>query len=136
MSPSIADPKHARRELDGSRILQEFIPGTEYAPNLYLAHSPKDDVVVVLEKTTLAHGNVGNALDVRRVHDIDVACIACDGARAAGLTGPVDVDVRRRADGTLTILEINARFGANSHHAPEVLDALLTDRMGSIASAA
>jgi carbamoyl-phosphate synthase large subunit len=46
------------------------------------------------------------------------------------------VDVRRRADGTPVILEINARFGANSHHAPEVLDALLAEHTGALWSAA
>jgi carbamoyl-phosphate synthase large subunit len=53
-----------------------------------------------------------------------VALAAC---QAIGLRGPADVDVRRRADGTPVVLEINARFGANLTHAPEVLDALLAD---------
>jgi carbamoylphosphate synthase large subunit len=108
-------------------IVQEFIPGTEYAPNLYLMPDERDDVVVVLEKTALAHGLVGNALAVRRTVAADVATLARDAARGLGLMGPVDVDIRRRADGTPVVLEINARFGANSSHAPEVLDALLSE---------
>jgi carbamoylphosphate synthase large subunit len=124
------------RAFDDSTILQEYIPGPEYAPNLYLASDPEDDVVVVLEKTALAQGNIGNARAVRRVADDDVARVARNAARAAGLTGPVDVDVRRRADGTPVILEINARFGANSHHAPEVLDALSAEHTGAVLSAA
>jgi carbamoyl-phosphate synthase large subunit len=40
----------------------------------------------------------------------------------------LDIDIRRRRDGTPVVLEINARFGANIRHAPEVLDAAL--RMG------
>jgi carbamoylphosphate synthase large subunit len=112
---------------DDSLILQEFIPGAEYGPNLYLATDPNDDVVVVLEKTALAHGCIGNALGVRRVIADDVAAVAREAARALGLSGPVDIDVRRRADGTPVVLEINARFGANSAYAPEVLDALVAE---------
>jgi carbamoylphosphate synthase large subunit len=121
---------------DASTILQEFIPGTEYAPNLYLARDPHDDVVVVLEKTALAHGNVGNAVGVRRVVADDVGRLARDAARALRLTGPVDLDVRRGVDGEPVVLEINARFGANSSHAPEVLDALLGEHLANLAAAA
>ena len=46
---------------------------------------------------------------------------------AVRLQGPLDVDIRRRADGTPVVLEVNARFGANSAHAPEILTALLTN---------
>jgi len=121
---------------DDSTILQEFIPGVEYAPNLYLAADPRDDVVVVLEKTELAHGVIGNAIAVRRVVADDVAAVAHAAGRAIGLTGPVDLDVRRRADGTPVVLEINARFGANSAQAPEVLDALLAEHLGGEQAAA
>ena len=38
--------------------------------------------------------------------------------------------MRRRADGVPVVLEINARFGANSAHAPEVLDRLLDEYLG------
>ncbi|HEY3513874.1 ATP-grasp domain-containing protein [Kribbella sp. NPDC051137] len=110
---------------DSSLLLQEFVPGTEYAPNLYLAEDPADDVVVVLRKSELRDGLTGNAVAVDRVRAVDVAAVAQAAARAVGLRGPVDVDIRRRADGTPVVLEINARFGANSRYAPEVLDALL-----------
>jgi carbamoylphosphate synthase large subunit len=118
---------------DDALILQEFIPGTEYAPNLYLAEDPADDIVIVLEKTLLAHGEIGNALAAERVVADDVAIVARRAARAVGLTGPVDLDVRRRADGTPVVLEINARFGANSAHAPEVLDQLLAEHLARLA---
>lgn len=113
--------------LADTHILQEFVPGIEYAPNLYLADDPDRDVVVVLEKTALAHGAVGNALQVDRVEAPDVADVTLAAARTLGLRGPADIDVRRRSDGTPVVLEVNARFGANSAHAPEVLDALLAE---------
>jgi len=79
----------------------------------------------VLEKTELKEGRVGNASSVRRVDDADVGTVAIAAARAVGLTGPQDVDIRKRSDGQPVVLEINARFGANIRHAQEVLDATL-----------
>lgn len=110
--------------LDDRYILQEFIPGTEYAPNVYIG---KKSVVIVLEKTKLKDGVVGNALEVKRVNAPDVADIAISAAKALNLTGPMDIDIRRRNDNTVVVLEINARFGANIRHAKEILDAVLED---------
>jgi len=112
--------------LDDRFILQEFAPGTDYAPNVYL-DGTGHAVVVVLEKTRLKEGIVGNALEVQRVDTPDVAALAVSAGRALGFRGPLDVDVRRRAAGLPVVLEINARFGANLAHAPEVLDAMLAD---------
>lgn len=112
--------------LDDRFILQEFIPGTDYAPNVFIGHDGRA-LAVVLEKTRLKDGIVGNALEVRRIAAPDVADLAIAAARAVGLIGPLDIDVRRRADGSLAVLEINARFGANIAHAPEILDAVLLD---------
>jgi len=107
-------------------LLQEFVTGTEYAVDLYVGGAG-DPVVVVLEKTRLAQGEVGNAVGVRRVSAPDVAETAASAAAALGLTGAVDVDVRLRSDRTSVVLEINARFGAHSAHVPELLDALLAE---------
>lgn len=105
-------------------ILQEFACGTDYAPNLYIGPDGQV-VVVVLEKTELKGGLVGNAKKVQRVEAPDIAELAAAAARAAGLTGPLDIDIRRRGDGVPVVLEINARFGANIRHACEVMDAAL-----------
>ncbi|MBK8985146.1 MAG: ATP-grasp domain-containing protein [Chloroflexi bacterium] len=105
--------------LDEDYIVQAFAPGAEYAVNLYV--NGVATVVVVLEKTALREGRTGNAARVRRVDAPDVAVTAVAAARALGLTGPLDIDIRRRADGCPLVLEINARFGANIAHAPEVL---------------
>ena len=116
--------------LPEGQIVQEFIPGTEYGPMVFgtPAHNSAAPFAVVVEKTELAHGNVGNAVSTRRLEtgeSMDVGNVAMAAVRALGLTGPVDVDVRRRADGTPVVLEVNARFGANSEAAPELLDAVL-----------
>ena len=81
--------------------------------------------MVVLEKTELKEGIVGNAKSVRRVDATDVSDLAAAAARTVGLSGPLDIDIRRRSDGVPVVLEINARFGANIRHAPEVLEAVL-----------
>ena len=111
--------------LGDNYILQEFAEGTDYAPNVYIGPDGQV-VVVVLEKTELKEGRVGNAKSVRRVMDEDVAEVARVAALAVGLRGPLDIDIRRRDDGKPVVLEINARFGANIRHAPEVFEAALT----------
>jgi carbamoylphosphate synthase large subunit len=105
-------------------ILQEFADGTDYAPNVYIG-SGDQVVTVVLEKTELKEGKVGNAKSVRRVLDEVVAELAMKAARAVGLIGPLDIDIRRKSDGTPLVLEINARFGANIRYATEVFEAAL-----------
>ena len=110
-------------------ILQEFAAGTDYAPNVFIAPYG-NDLAVVLEKTELKEGRVGNARSVCRVDDPEIGRVAIAAARAVGLTGPQDVDIRKRSDGQPVVLEINARFGANIRFAQEVLDAtLLAHRM-------
>ncbi len=114
--------------LDDRSILQEFLPGTDYCPNLFVGRAPGSRaVVVVMEKTELKEGIVGNAVSVRRAAAPDVAALASAAAAALGFVGPLDVDVRRNAEGRPAVLEINARFGANIAFAPEILDAALAD---------
>jgi carbamoylphosphate synthase large subunit len=126
------------RRLTDDRIVQQFAPGPEYTVNLYLAADPIDDVAVPLAKTALAGDDFGNALQVRRMkgtYGNGVAGVARRAARTIGLTGPADVDVRLMTDGTPVILEINARFGTHSAHAPEVLDAVLAEYATRLATA-
>lgn len=105
-------------------ILQEFAAGVDYAPNVFAGPGGKN-VIVSLEKTELKEGIIGNAKKVVRTDTPDVADLAGRAAAAVGLTGPLDVDVRRRRDGVPVVLEINARFGANIRYASEVLDAAI-----------
>ena len=105
--------------LDDSYILQEFIPGAEYGPNLFLGQDFCFAAVII--KTELKGGVVGNAKSALRTHNTQVEKLAIDAARALDLMGPVDLDLRQRADGSLAVLELNARFGANIALAPEVL---------------
>ncbi|WP_265445788.1 ATP-grasp domain-containing protein [Flexivirga meconopsidis] len=111
-------------------LVQRFAPGTEYSPVVYRPEpgSAARAIVTVLEKTGLAAGRVGNATQVRRLPDgqePDVARLAVAAVRALGLVGPVDLDIRRAEDGTPQVLEVNARFGANSAAVPELVDEML-----------
>lgn len=120
--------------LPDGQILQQFAPGQEYAPVVFIDPAGDDDFVAVLRKTALKQGRVGNAVGVERVRGpevADVAALALAAARALELVGPVDIDVRRLADGTPVVLEVNARFGANSATVPELLDRVLAADWGA-----
>jgi carbamoyl-phosphate synthase large subunit len=106
---------------DDGRIVQELLTGPEYVVNLYLTDDPACDVIGVLAKDGGTHG-------IRVTRAPDVAALAWSAAAAIGLRGPVDVDVRRHADGRPAVLDVNARFGAHSALTPGVLDALLARR--------
>lgn len=110
--------------LGDAYILQEFAAGTDFAPNVFIGDDGSQ-CVVVLEKTELKEGLVGNAKQVKRCDAPDIADLAVAAAQAAGLRGPLDIDIRRRTDGLPVVLEINARFGANIRFASEVLEAAL-----------
>ena len=56
---------------------------------------------------------------------VDVGDIAWAAVTALGVTGPADVDVRRDDTGLPVVLEVNARFGAQSAAAPAVLSSVL-----------
>jgi carbamoylphosphate synthase large subunit len=112
------------KALSDRYILQEFASGTDLAPNLFMGTNGQT-VVVVLEKTELKEGIIGNAKSVKRIVAPDVANLATSAAQAVGLNGALDIDIRRRSDGVPLVLEINARFGSNIRFAPEVLDAAL-----------
>src|SRR5216683_2735990 len=105
-------------------VWQEFLSGEEYDLNLFVERDGSVPAAVVLRKTGLKDGLVGNALGVERVERPDVAGVGMRAARSLGLEGPIDMDIRLSADGSPAVLEVNARLGANVLSASEVLDAL------------
>jgi carbamoylphosphate synthase large subunit len=113
--------------LPDGQIVQEYIPGAEYIPMVFGTppHNGTAPFVIVAERTTAVPGG---APEVRRAlpgQGTDVGDLAMDAVRSLGLTGPVELEVRRRADGTPVVLDVSARFGASSGSAPELLDAVL-----------
>ncbi len=111
----------------GGIVYQEFIPGEEYDGNLYVARGGEVRAAVVLRKTSLKEGRVGNALGTERAEHPGVHDLCLRVARVLELTGPLDMDVRLRSDGSPVLLEVNARIGANVLSAPEVMEALFED---------
>lgn len=105
-------------------VWQEFLPGAEFDLNLFVERDGSVPAAVVLRKTGLKEGLVGNALGTERVERPDLAELGMRAARALGLEGPLDMDVRLSEDGRPAILEVNARLGANVPAAPEVLEAM------------
>jgi carbamoylphosphate synthase large subunit len=117
-------PADLERAAGTEVVWQEFLPGEEYDVNLFLERDGRVPALVVLRKTGLKEGIVGNALGVERVERPDVAELAVRAVRALRLEGAIDLDVRLRSDGGPAVLEVNARLGANVLSAREVLDAL------------
>ena len=105
-------------------VWQAFLPGEEFDVNVFVDRGDRPATTVVLRKTALKEGLVGNALSVDRVSRPDVAALGLCAARVLGLEGPVDIDIRLGNDGAPAVLDVNARVGANVLSAREVMDAL------------
>ena len=97
-------------------VFQEFVPGDEFNVNLFMGEDGWAASAVALKKT---------AAGAERVVRPDVVELAVDASREIGLTGPLDIDIRLRAEGAPVLLEIRPRLGAHVRQAPEVLDSLL-----------
>lgn len=108
-------------QIDDSVILQAFAPGAEYAPMVFVPQSRKTSTVAVVQKEQDATVRIPNESVPA------IATLAQSTAKAMGLVGPIDIDVRINASGAPVVLEVNARFGANSEQAPEILGSLLED---------
>lgn len=121
----VHDAPEGLGETSPDRIYQEFLPGEEYDVNLFADPGGEPAALVVLRKTALRDGRVGNAAGVERAQAPDVADLAIATSRALRLEGPIDIDVRRARDGRPLVLEVNARVGANVRSADEVLEMLL-----------
>lgn len=114
--------------LAGSNLIwQQFMPGTEYDVLLMIRRNrpASERIAVAFEKTSLREGRTGNALALERVSAPDVCDLALSAAQALDLAGPLDMDIRRDANGVARVLEINARIGAHTHKAPEIFDAMV-----------
>ncbi len=113
-------------------VYQQFASGQEFDVNLFVDSQGNTRSCVVLAKTQLRDGIVGNALAVERVQRHDVAELGRCACEAIGLTGPADIDIRIDGEGTPRLLEINARLGANILSAEEVIESLLAEWQASL----
>lgn len=118
-------PAELYNEIQEDIVYQEFISGEEFDLNLFME---KGDLLagVVLKKTILKQGIVGNALAVERTERKDIIHLGIKAANLLAMEGPLDMDIRLRANGEPVLLEINARAGGNILFAPEILDSLIS----------
>ena len=92
---------------DTDLIVQEYLPGDEYSVDV-LADAVGRVVAAVPRTRTRVDSGVSIA--GRTVHDDALESTASAAARAIGLSGVANVQLRRAADGTPSLLEINPRF--------------------------
>lgn len=112
---------------DDSFLIQSFASGEEFAPMVYVGAQAGDETVALVRKQRESAGD-SSAVVIQPVpvqKALDIAMLAVQACRALKLSGPIDLDVRRMADGRPVVLEVNARFGANSECAPEILQRVL-----------
>ena len=118
-------PSKIQEENQERVVYQEFVAGEEFDVNLFAYPAGEIQAIGVLRKTQLKDGIVGNALAVEPApEEKDLYDLAVRVVKALSLEGPIDMDIRRDAQGTPKVLEINARVGANVLHVPEVLETL------------
>ena len=113
--------------LDDSGSCRSSLAGSSTARRCY--RSPRTGAACGRAGEDRSQAGTGRQRDLgRRLPDDaapDVAALARRTVETLDLVGPVDLDVRRLDDGTPVVLEVNARFGAVSTGAPELLDAVL-----------
>lgn len=126
----IMNERDAQQENRTDIVYQEFMPGREYDANVFAFPAGIARASVILWKSILKEGAVGNAVAVERASHPAVSRVAEQAVRALQLEGPLDMDIRLGADGNPYILEINGRVGANALTAHETLEALYSALFG------
>ncbi|MBI5194054.1 MAG: ATP-grasp domain-containing protein [Nitrospirae bacterium] len=121
------NPEELFKETRKDLIYQEFIAGEEFDINMFINKDGEIIANTVLKKTALREGLIGNAIEVESVKRADIEQFGIRAAKTLKLTGPINMDIRMKEDGTPVLLEINARIGRNVHAAPDVLDSLLIE---------
>jgi carbamoyl-phosphate synthase large subunit len=92
---------------DEGLIVQDFLPGEEYSVDVIADAS---GAVIAAVPRTRARVDSGVAIAGRTVLDPELEDTAADIARAIGLVGVANVQLRRDRDGRAVLLEVNPRF--------------------------
>jgi carbamoyl-phosphate synthase large subunit len=92
---------------DESLIIQENLPGDEYSVDVL---SAGDGAVVAAVPRTRTRVDSGVSIAGRTVHDDGLEATAAAVARAIGLRGVANVQLRRDTEGVPALLEVNPRF--------------------------
>jgi carbamoyl-phosphate synthase large subunit len=93
---------------DGSLLVQELLPGTEYSIDVLALQD--GDVIAVIPRTRLRVNGGGVAVAGASVHDDTLEAIGETVARIAGLTSVANIQVKTGSDGRPALLEMNPRI--------------------------
>jgi carbamoyl-phosphate synthase large subunit len=97
----------ARQPMDGSVMLQEYLPGEEYSVDIYVT---RDGRAVAAVPRVRMKVDSGIAVVSRTVEAPEVAEAAVRTAQIIGIRGAANVQFKRAADGVFKLLEVNPRF--------------------------
>ena len=127
----VATVLDASESLDWSAMnddwfVQRFIAGPAYSVIIYRPLDGKNRLTAVLEESVHEDGTI-TMTRAREGDAVGVEGVAQAAVRALGLTGPLEVSIRCRIDGSPVVLDVKACFGAHNDLVPEVLDAVLRD---------
>jgi carbamoyl-phosphate synthase large subunit len=93
--------------MDGSFLLQEFLPGEEYSVDVYVARDGRVVGAVPRERMKI---DSGIAIASRTVNLPEVVRSAVKTAEIIGIRGTANVQFKRAADGVFKLLEVNPRY--------------------------
>ena len=94
-------------EPDEALIIQEHLPGDEFSVDVLAAG---DGAVIAAVPRTRTRVDSGVSIAGRTVHDEGLESTAAAVARAIGLRGVANVQLRRDTEGVPALLEVNPRF--------------------------
>ena len=97
-------------DLDNTYMLQEYIPGTEYTNAVYRDSFSSEIYVISLERTL----KNGLSNEVKVVADEEIQKLCKEIAVKLKLTGSINIQLRKTADGRPVIFEINPRYSSTS----------------------
>jgi carbamoyl-phosphate synthase large subunit len=92
---------------DGQLLVQEYLPGEEYSVDVLAAGDGR--IVAAVPRARLKVDS-GVAVTARTLHDPELEDLARRVATRIGLRYAANIQFRRNAKGTPTLLEVNARF--------------------------
>jgi carbamoyl-phosphate synthase large subunit len=96
-----------QQPMDGSVLLQEYLPGEEYSVDIYVRG---DGRVIAAVPRARMKVDSGIAIASRTVDIPEVIQSAIRTAEIIGVRGIANVQVKRAADGLFKLLEVNPRY--------------------------
>lgn len=110
-------------------IVQRHLNGVEYVPMAYRPGGRKgvSRQVVVLRSPdpVLPNGRAPAGVHVQRSGVEDIERLTMAAVRALGLSGPVDLVVRREEGRPPVVFDVTARLGRHFASTPQILDSIL-----------